>query len=73
LIRELCRAAAGVLLASKPSDESEEARMPTLKIPDREIDYETRVSSRPLMILAPGGMQASIGRLSRFPDRHTPR
>jgi len=41
--------------------------MPTLKIPDGEIDYEVHLSSHP------GGLQPSVGLLSRFPDRYTPR
>jgi hypothetical protein len=46
--------------------------MPTLKISDGEIDHKVHVSSHPVTILAPSGLQASIGRLSRFPDPHTP-
>ena len=40
--------------------------MPTLKIPDGEIDYEVHLSSRP------GRLQPSVGGLSRFRDRHAP-
>ena len=40
--------------------------MPTLKIPDGEIDYQVHQSSHP------GGLQPSVGRLSRFRDRYAP-